>query len=98
MQRKSFHYIKARGKTLVTITVRKVEEDVYRPRQLMIELSLGKTQFTKWVKALGMYRPDGRKHFYSAEERTQLLRFRSLLNQYKSLEMAYTAWSERIST
>jgi hypothetical protein len=82
---------------LVTITVRSVQEDVYRPCQLQTELGLGKTQFTKWVKALGMYRPDGRKHFYSAEEREQLLRFRSLLNQYKSLEIAYTAWSEQVS-
>jgi hypothetical protein len=82
---------------LVTITVRKVQENVYRPQQLQIELGLGKTQFTKWVKALGMYRADGRKHFYSAEERTQLLKFRSLLNQYKSLETAYAAWSEQIS-
>jgi hypothetical protein len=82
---------------MITVTVRSVGGGVYRPRQLQMELGLGKTQFTKWVKALGMYRPDGRKHFYSAEERTQLLKFRSLLNQYKSLEMAYTAWSEQIS-
>jgi hypothetical protein len=82
---------------MITVTVRSVGGGVYRPQQLQMELGLGKTQFTKWVKALGMYRPDGRKHFYSADEREQLLRFRSLLNQYKSLETAYTAWSEQIS-
>jgi hypothetical protein len=82
---------------VITVTVRSVGGNSYRPRQLQMELGLGKTQFTKWVKALGMYRPDGRKHFYSAEERTQLLKFRSLLNQYKSLESAYAAWSEQIS-
>jgi len=72
-------------------------EQTFRPADLQWELGLGKTQFTKWVQALGMYRPGSRKHFYSSEERTQLLLFRSLLNQYKSLEMAYAAWSEKIS-
>jgi hypothetical protein len=82
---------------VITVTVRSVGGDSYRPQQLQMELGLGKTQFTKWVKALGMYRTDGRKHFYSAEERAQLLKFRSLLNQHKSLESAYAAWSKQIS-
>jgi hypothetical protein len=80
---------------LVTITVRKVQEDVYRPNQLMIELGLGKTQFTKWVKALGLGNDGGRKHFYSPEDRAHLLRFRSLLNQYNSLELAFSKWLEQ---
>jgi len=80
---------------LVTITVRKVEEDIYRPRQLMIELGLGKTQFTKWVQALGLNKNEGRKHFYDADDRAQLLRFRSLLNRYTSLELAFSKWLEQ---
>ncbi len=83
---------------MITVTVHPVGGNMYRPHQLQMELGLGRTQFTKWVKALGMYRAEGRKHFYSAEERNQLLRFRSLLNQYKSLETAYAVWSEQIST
>jgi len=80
---------------LVTITVRKVEEDIYRPRQLMIELGLGKTQFTRWVQALGLNKNEGRKHFYDASDRAQLLRFRSLLNRYNSLELAFSKWLEQ---
>jgi hypothetical protein len=79
---------------LVTITVRSVQENTYRPNQLMIELGLGKTQFSKWVKALGLNKEGRRKHFYDASDRAHLLRFRSLLNQYNSLELAFTKWRE----
>lgn len=66
----------------------------YRPTELQWELGLGKTQFRKWVQALGLYKDGGRKHFYDANDRAQLLRFRSLLNQYSSLELAYSKWLE----
>jgi hypothetical protein len=81
---------------LITITVRPVQEDVYRPRQLMLELNLSKTQFCKWVKALGLNEDGKRKHFYDASDRDHLLRFRALLNQYNSLELAFTKWREQV--
>jgi hypothetical protein len=82
-------------KNLVTITVRPVQENVYRPQQLMVELGLGRTQFCLWVKALGMTHDGKRKHFYDAKERAELLRFRSLLNRYNSLELAFSKWLEQ---
>jgi hypothetical protein len=67
----------------------------YKPKDLMWELGLGKTQFTAWVKALGLNQPGKRKHFYDANDRAQLLRFRSLLNRYNGLELAFSKWLEQ---
>lgn len=83
---------------MITVTVRSLGGNSYRPQQLQIELGLGKTQFTRWVKALGINEEGKRKHFYSAEERAHLLRFRSLLNQYNSLELAFSKWREQVQT
>jgi hypothetical protein len=74
---------------------RTVDHDrTYRPSELQWELGLGKTQFTRWVKALGLNEDGKRKHFYDASDRAHLLRFRALLNQYNSLEIAFTKWRE----
>jgi hypothetical protein len=76
---------------------RTVDHDrTYRPSDLQWELGLGKTQFTKWVKALGLSNDGGRKHFYSADDRAHLLRFRALLNQYHSLDLAFSKWREQV--
>jgi len=80
---------------LITVTVRAVSEGSYRPQQLMIELGLGKTQFCKWVNALGLSEEGRRKHIYTEQERTELLRFRNLLNQYRRLEEAFDKWQEQ---
>jgi hypothetical protein len=78
---------------------RTVEHDrTYRPSELQWELGLGKTQFTRWVKALGLNNDGKRKHFYSADDRAHLLRFRSLLNQHNSLELAFEKWWEQVNT
>jgi len=70
-------------------------EQTFRPAELQWELGLGKTQFTRWVKALGLNSDGRRKHFYDASDRAQLLRFRSLLNRYNSLELAFSKWLEQ---
>jgi hypothetical protein len=69
-------------------------ERTYKPQELRWELGLGKTQFTSWVKALGLS-PDGsRKHVYTERERTDLLRFRSLVKQHKLLDVAFAEWEK----
>jgi hypothetical protein len=80
---------------MITVTVRSVGGGVYRPRQLQMELGLNKTQFTKWVKALGLNEDGKRKHFYTPADRAHLLRFRSLLNQCNSLETAFIQWQKQ---
>ncbi len=75
---------------------RTVDHDrTYRPTELQWELGLGKTQFTRWVKALGLSNGEGRKHFYDETDRAELLRFRSLLNQYNRLDIAFSKWSDQ---
>jgi len=80
-----------------TVTAwRTVDHDrTYRPTELQWELGLGKTQFTRWVKALGLSSGEGRKHFYDETDRAELLRFRSLLNQHNRLDIAFSKWSDQ---
>jgi hypothetical protein len=77
---------------LITITVRPVQDNTYRPSQLMIEIGLGKTQFVKWVKALSLSPEGERKHFYTEEERIELVRFRSLVTRFGTLSAAFECW------
>jgi len=72
-------------------------ERTYKPRDLQWELRLGKTQFTAWVKALGLSPNGSRKHDYTERDRSELLRFRSLLNQYKTLDAAFSKWQNSIN-
>jgi hypothetical protein len=80
---------------MVTVNVQSIGGRNYRPAQLQIELGLGKTQFTRWVKALGLNHAGKRKHFYSTEDRCLLLSFRGLLNEYQSLDLAFEKLKEQ---